>query len=111
MFSAHIFLSFSILISACGYNLTHFLCFTFSIHSYHLLYVSSQARTGLWVWTVLTYVMATTGKKMCQWTFFHMMQELTAGSPSRLPTLRPSHRIKSHRWAAQVHESVVNPRI
>lgn len=92
-FSSHLYFSNS---------LPCFLCVCFSCHS---LCASSRVRTGLWVWTVSTCVMATAGKKTCHWTFFHMMQGQTADSPFRLPTLRPSHRIKSHRWAAQVHTS------
>lgn len=73
-------------------------CFTSSICSCHLLCVSFQAQTGLWVWTVLTCVMVTTGKKMCHWSFSRMMQGLTAGSPSLLQTLKLCHRTKLHRW-------------
>lgn len=76
------------------------LYFLLSISSCHSSCESFQVRTGLWVWTALTCVMATTGKRMYHWSSSHTMQELTVGSRSPLPTLRPFHRTKLHRWVS-----------
>lgn len=89
------FLLFLFLLLLCSNSLP---CFTSSICSCRLLCGLFQAQTGLWVWTVLTCVTVTTGKRMCRWSFSHMMQELTVGSPSLLQTLKPSRRTKLHRW-------------
>lgn len=79
--------------------LVHFLL---SISSCHLLCELFQVRTGLWVWTVSTSVMVTSGKIMSHWTCSPMMRELTAGSHFPLQTSKPSHRTKSYRWGNQV---------
>lgn len=79
---------------------------TSSICRCRLLCGSFRAQTGLWVWIVLTCVMVITGKRVWLWSSSHMMQELTAGSPSLLPTLKPSHRTKSHRWVNSKTESI-----
>lgn len=76
--------------------------FLLSISSCHLLCELFQVRTGLWVWTVSTSVMATSGKIMSHLTCSPMMRELTVGSHSPLQTSKPSHRTKSHRWGNQV---------
>lgn len=78
----------------------HMLHFLLSISSCHLLCGSFQAQTGLSVWTALTSVTGTTGKKTCHWSFSHTMQELTVASHFPLPTLRQFHRTKSHRWVS-----------
>lgn len=72
--------------------------FTSSICSCHSLCISYRVLTGLWVWTVSTCVMVTTGKKTCHWSFSRMMQGQTAGSPSLLQTLKLCHRTELHRW-------------
>ena len=80
------------------------LYFLLSIGSCRLSCVSFRARTGLWAWTVLTCVMATNGKRTCRWSFSRTMRVLTAGSLSRLPTSRLSHRTESHRWVQNTRQ-------
>lgn len=72
--------------------------FLLSICSCRLSCESFRARTGSWVWTVLTCVTATTGKRTCRWSFSRTTREPTAGSRSLLLTSRPFHRTGSHRW-------------
>lgn len=76
----------------------HLLHLLLSIPSCRLSPGSFQAPTGSWAPTAWTSATETTGKTTCHWSFSPTMQEPTAASPFPPPTLRQSHRTKSHRW-------------